>query len=236
MHTIHTQAINTQLVRRIRSYCRREGRNTSAREETLISLWPRYGISVEQKNILELDTIFKRHAPRVLEIGFGDGKSLLQMALSHPERDFIGIEVYRTGVASLLMAIEELGISNLRLICSDAVDVLANNLSNSSLASVQIFFPDPWPKKRHHKRRLIQPSFLSLAHQKLEVGGILHLATDWKEYAEHMMSVISSTSGFENLAGKHQYSLKPDYRPLTKYEERGKRLGHLSWDLIFRRI
>ena len=219
--------------RKIVSFCRRDGRMTHTRKERLKTLWPHYGLALEEEGCLNWQTIFGREAMHTLEIGFGDGQSLLQTASSQPNRDFIGIDVYKSGAAALLSAIHAQHVSNIRLFCDDAVAVLTKKIPDRSLDTVQIFFPDPWPKKKHHKRRLIQPAFVDLVAQKLTPNGILHLATDWEDYAMHMMTVMSEASLFRNTAGTGAFCERPESRPYTKYENRGLGLGHQTWDLIF---
>lgn len=180
--------------------------------------------------------MFGRDAPRVLEIGFGMGQSLVAMAAAAPATDFIGIEVHRPGVGKLLHSMAEQGVENIRIYCHDAVEVLRDCIPPASLDTIQIFFPDPWHKKRHHKRRLIQPAFAERLAAHLKPGGILHLATDWENYAEQMLEVLSATPGLENTAGAGDYSPRPESRPLTKFEARGERLGHGVRDLLFRRV
>jgi tRNA (guanine-N7-)-methyltransferase len=221
--------------RQIVSFARRDGRMTSLRKERLKVLWPSYGLDLKEESFLAWEAVFGRDVQRTVEIGFGDGQSLLEMALHNPERDFIGIDVYQSGTAALVSRIHEKQISNLRLFCEDAVQVLSKKIPDNSLDTVQIFFPDPWPKKRHHKRRLIQAEFLNLVAQKLVPEGLLHLATDWEDYAQHMMSVLSSTTLFENKAGEGLFCTRPASRPYTKYEKRGLGLGHKTWDLIFQK-
>ncbi len=222
--------------RRIQSFVRREGRMTKIQAHALETLWPIYGLSVktEGQGLIDFDDIFKRTGEKILEIGFGDGHSLVQMAKDAPNKDFIGIEVYRSGVGNLLATIQKEGLSNIRVFCADALEVLEHAIPDHYLAAVQLFFADPWPKSRHHKRRLVQTSFGKLIARKLKVGGTLHMATDWTPYAHHMMSVLGEMAEFENIAGSGQFVPRPDFRPLTKYEKRGLRLGHPSWDLIFR--
>jgi tRNA (guanine-N7-)-methyltransferase len=221
--------------RPIRSFVRREGRLTKGQERALNELWVKYGISNET-SLLNLSETFNRSAPKVLEIGFGNGHSLAQMAAENSENDYLGIEVHRPGVGALLLLIEEQGQNNIRLICDDAVEVLKHRLADGSLDRVQLFFPDPWHKKRHHKRRIVQPDFVSLIAQKLKSGGIFHLATDWEDYALHMIEVMNQSANFKNTASNGGFVPRPDYRPLTKFEQRGKRLGHGVWDLIYKKI
>ncbi|NIP74229.1 MAG: tRNA (guanosine(46)-N7)-methyltransferase TrmB [Gammaproteobacteria bacterium] len=218
----------------IRSYVRREGRITRAQHRALQELLPVYGLDPEQ-GIWDLDRAFGRRAPRLLEIGFGAGETLLQMAAAHPERDYIGIEVHQPGAGALLLGLHEHGLTNVRVACADAALVLQDAVPDEALDGVYLFFPDPWPKKRHHKRRLVQPRFAELIRRKLKPGGCLRMATDWQDYAEHMMAVMSMAPGFVNAAGARRFAGRGD-RPLTKYERRGQRLGHDVWDLVFTRI
>ena len=218
--------------RSIRSFVRREGRLTRGQQRALDLLWPQFGIEAGE-GPLELDTLFGRSAPKVLEIGFGMGASLAQMAAAKPDWDFLGIEVHRPGVGTLLRHIEEQGLSNVRVICADAVEVLKQRIPDASLDRVQLFFPDPWHKKRHHKRRIVQPEFVALIAAKLKPGGVFHLATDWENYAQHMLAVLSASPQFRNQAGEGHYAPRPEERPLTKFEQRGQRLGHGVWDLLF---
>ncbi len=222
-------------IRRIRSFVKREGRLTVGQERALNELFPRYGLAV-QDSPLNFENIFQRTAPCILEIGFGNGTSLAEMAANNPEQDYIGIEVHRPGVGNLLLQIEKLELTNLRVINDDAVEVLKKMIADNSLAAVYLFFADPWHKTRHHKRRIVQKEFVELLRAKLKVGGIFHMATDWQDYAKHMMRVMNEADFFENTAGKDQYLPRPDYRPLTKFEQRGQRLGHGVWDLIFKKV
>ncbi len=211
---------------------RREGRLTAGQQRALDELWPRFGLEPEA-GFLDLDAVFGRRAPRVLEIGFGNGESLAVMAKAAPETDFIGIEVHRPGVGRLLLLLEELGLENVRVFCADAVEVLEHCIPEGSLDAVHLFFPDPWHKKRHHKRRIVQPEFAERVRLRLTPGGRIHFATDWAEYAEHMLAVLSATEGLHNLSADGGYVPRPDYRPRTKFEQRGERLGHGVWDLVF---
>ncbi len=219
--------------RSIRSFVLRQGRLTSGQQHALETCWQRFGITPTGSEPLDLDRLFQRSAPRVLEIGFGDGESLATMVQAHPETDFLGIEVHRPGVGRLLMQAKVLKLDNLRVICMDAVDVLTLYIPNACLDRIQIFFPDPWPKKRHHKRRLIQTDFVKLLGQKLKPGAYLHLATDWKHYAQHMLAVLEEQEDFINTARNGGFAARPDYRRLTKFERRGQNLGHEIHDLIF---
>ncbi len=229
-------AIPTYPYRQIRSFVRREGRITPRGAKALNDLWPKYGLILEPGDLVDLNAVFGRTADIILEIGFGDGQSLIEMAKREPECDFIGIDVYRTGIGSLLAAIDEQGLGNLRVFCKDAMEVLAENIPDNFLRRIQVFFPDPWPKKRHQKRRLVQAPFIKLAAKKLIIGGLLHLVTDWMDYAYQMMSELSASPCFMNTAGEGQFMPRPVFRPLTKYEQRGHRLGHQTWDLIFKRV
>jgi tRNA (guanine-N7-)-methyltransferase len=220
--------------RPIRSFVRREGRITRAQEQALTRLWPRYGLEADAR--LDLDACFRRHVPRTLEIGFGNGDTLARMADQEPATDFIGIEVHRPGIGHLLLELERRELDNIRVICADAVQVLKNCLPDASLDRVLLFFPDPWPKKRHHKRRIVQSDFVDLLARKLRAGGMLHMATDWEDYTQHMLQMMTLTASFRNHAGRGNTSPRPDYRPVTKFEQRGLRLGHRVSDLLFERI
>ncbi len=206
---------------------------TKSQHSALERLWDRYVIAPEA--MLDLDALFNRAAPRVLEIGFGMGDSLAAMALAHPERDYLGIEVHRPGVGRLLAQLEAQNSGNVRVICADAVEMLQRYLPDECFDAVQLFFPDPWPKKRHHKRRIVQTEFVELLRHKLKTGGVFYVATDWEHYAEHVLAVMAQTPGFHNNAGAARYTERPDDRPPTKFEQRGERLGHIIRDLIFAR-
>ncbi|CAH9018733.1 tRNA (guanosine(46)-N7)-methyltransferase TrmB [Candidatus Nitrosacidococcus sp. I8] len=217
----------------IRSFVRREGRITVAQKKALEELWSKYGLTL-QSDSLELASIFPIQTPIVLEIGFGNGDSLARQALENPAINFLGVEVYRPGIGHLLTQIESLALTNLQLINEDGVKVLTS-LADQSLAGVQIFFSDPWPKKRHHKRRLIQPAFVDLLWHKTIPQGWVHLATDWENYAIHMNMVFEQYAGFSPCLHEEIPKQAPQ-RPLTKFENRGQNLGHGIWDLWFRRI
>ena len=220
--------------RKIRSFVRREGRITAGQQRALQDLWPRYGL--ETQSLLNLDDIFGRSAPRTLEIGFGNGDALLAMATNQPQTDFIGIEVHRPGVGRLLRELEQRALTNVRVIREDAVAVLEQCLPDDSLDRLLLFFPDPWHKKRHHKRRIVQAAFIELLARKMARGGILHMATDWEDYAEHMLAVMGRSTAFHNCSAANSYSPRPDYRPTTRFEQRGQRLGHGVWDLLYARV
>ena len=222
-------------LRPIRSFVRREGRMTTAQRRALLELWPRFGLDSGAAP-LDLAATFGRAAPVVVEIGFGNGESLLAMALAQPEKNFIGVEVHRPGVGQLLILLAERGINNVRLMCDDAKEFLQQRVPDESLDTLQLFFPDPWPKVRHHKRRLLQAEFAQLVRRKLRVGGRFHMATDWQHYAEHMLTVMTAAQGYRNDTGAGHYAPRPEHRPLTKFERRGQRLGHGVWDLVFQRV
>jgi tRNA (guanine-N7-)-methyltransferase len=283
--------------RATRSFVRRAGRITSAQRRALADIWPRYGIE-SGDTPLDLAALFQRTAPLIVEIGFGNGEALAAMAVAHPENNYLGIEVHRPGIGSLLLRLESSALTNVRLLEGDAKEILGQCVPPGSVQGVHLFFPDPWPKKRHHKRRLVQTDFIELIRRALIPGGYFHLATDWQDYAEHMLALLSQTPGLENSAGSSRndtalkrlhplsprgrgvgergragktpitpspqpsplkgegavryapstfipqvvasgtdgFAPRPDYRPLTKFERRGQKLGHGVWDLIFRRV
>jgi tRNA (guanine-N7-)-methyltransferase len=221
--------------RPIRSYVLRQGRLTPGQHRAFESLWPEYGVEFTGQP-LDLLMLFGNDHPVYLEIGFGNGDSLAQMAAARPDNNYLGIEVHSPGVGHLLLKIEQLGLKNLRIIRHDAVEVLTRSIGDSQLAGVFLFFPDPWHKKRHHKRRILRPSLVSQLARIIQPGGLFHAATDWENYAEHMLATLSDADrSFRNTAGAGRFSQRPDYRPLTKFEQRGQRLGHGVWDLIFQR-
>ena len=220
------------MTRPIRSYVLRQGRISPAQRRALDELHARYGIDFRDA-VLDPEETFGRRAPWVLEIGSGMGETTAAIAEAHPDTDFLAVEVHVPGVGSLLRRIDSLGLGNLRVVRHDAVEVLARMIADASLAAIHLFFPDPWPKKRHHKRRLVQPEFVALAARKLAPGGILHAATDWPDYAEQMLAVLAAEPLLENAASG--YAARPTQRPLTKFEHRGLALGHPVRDLVFRR-
>jgi tRNA (guanine-N7-)-methyltransferase len=218
--------------RPIRSFVLRAGRVTAAQERALAELWPSFGVDFDGRP-LDLDALFGRRAPRCLEIGFGAGEVIGALAKAHPETDHIGIEVHRAGVGRLLMHAQEQALTNLRIICHDAVEVLASSIADDSLDSILIFFPDPWHKKRHHKRRLIDTPFVGMLAAKLKAGGVLRMATDWQAYAEQMLSVGNACERLHSLSPDRTYVERPDFRSATRFERRGARLGHGVWDLAY---
>lgn len=211
----------------------RAGRITRAQRRALDELLPRWGIPYSPAN-LDLDAVFGRKAPRVLEIGFGDGATLIELAAASQQSDFLGVEVHPPGIGHCLLALESLALTNLRLIAHDAVEVLANQLPPASLDEVLLYFPDPWPKKRHHKRRIVQPAFAALVASRLRQGGTFRLATDWEPYADWMLEVLNAAPGFGNAAPAGGFIERPD-RGATRFEVRGRRLGHPVFDLEFLR-
>ena len=221
--------------RTIRTYVRRETRMTPAQKRALEMLLPLYGLDLTQP--LDPQTVFGRVAPLVMEIGMGDGEHMLWQAQRHTEKDFIGVEVYRPGVGKFLRALHQAGLSNVRVYVADARDVLLRAIPDAALDEVQIFFPDPWPKKRHHKRRLISPPFVALLARKLKPGGVLHLSTDWPDYAQHMLEVLNASGAFVNLSptGDFHPEAASRRRP-TKYERRARAEGRTIYDLLFQRV
>jgi tRNA (guanine-N7-)-methyltransferase len=207
---------------------------TSGQQRALQTLWSKYGLDPGTR--IHPATLFGHPGPLTLEIGFGNGDALVAMAQAAPGENFIGIEVHRPGVGHLLLRLEQLELENVRVFNADAVPVLQHALADGCLDRVLLFFPDPWHKKRHHKRRLVQPDFVGLLARKLRPGGILHMATDWEDYAGHMLAVVEASGLFRNCAGIGDYSAKPGYRPQTKFEQRGLRLGHAVRDLVFERL
>lgn len=218
--------------RTIRSFVRRQGRLTAGQSRAMSELWPSYGIEYNEAH-LDFRTVFQNDNDVYLEIGFGNGETLVTMAQNQPDKNFIGIEVHEPGVGACLLGIESAKIHNLRLMCHDAVEVLKHMIPDTSIAKFQIYFPDPWHKKRHKKRRLIQPEFVNVLLSKLKPQGVLHFATDWEEYASQMVDVLNTYSNLTNLAGDAIYMSQTD-RPETKFERRGLRLGHGVWDVMYR--
>ena len=219
-------------LRKIQSFVKRSGRLSKAQSIGLNELWNDYGINLNGK-LLNFEELFLNQNNVTLEVGFGNGDSLLEMAIQQPNQNFLGIEVYEAGVGRLINEANKNQLVNLKIIKDDAVDVLNENIPDDSISHFQLFFPDPWHKKKHHKRRIVQTSFLDLLTKKLKNNGIVHIATDWENYAEHIMEMLESHSHFKNCAGDHIYSERPEQRPLTKFENRGQKLGHGVWDIIF---
>jgi tRNA (guanine-N7-)-methyltransferase len=218
----------------IRSFVIRAGRITSAQQRALEELWPQFGLEYSPA-LLDAAALFGRVAPRTIEIGFGNGDNLLKLATVHPERDFLGIEVHRSGVGRVLLGLAGRQLHNVRLICHDAVEVLERQIPAGSVDEILILFPDPWPKKRHHKRRLLQRPFATLAASRLAPGGVLRVATDWQPYALEMLAALSAIPELTNLASDGGFVPRPAEREPTRFERRGERLGHEVWDLAFRR-
>jgi tRNA (guanine-N7-)-methyltransferase len=219
--------------RTVRSFVTRAGRLTSGQERALHRLWPRFGVEFGAGR-LDLDALFGRTARRVLEIGFGNGEHLLSLARSHPECDYLGVEVHRPGVGHLLLALEASQLTNVRIVCHDAVEVLEEQIAPAALDEVLILFPDPWPKKRHHKRRLVQAAFVALLCGRLKAEGIVRLTTDWQPYAQQMLEVLEAEARLANMAIGDPFVPRPAERAPTRFEKRGARLGHGVWDLAFR--
>ena len=217
----------------IRSFVLRQGRVSNAQRRAYEDLLPKYGVPYT-KGLLNFEMVYGREAPRYLEIGSGMGETTVSIARSHPQNDYLAIEVYTPGIGSLLKQIEEFKLTNLRIVQHDAVEVVNNMFPQEYLDGIHIFFPDPWPKLRHHKRRLIQPEFISLLCKHLKPGGYIHVATDWNNYADQILEVMSNELSLTNTA--RDFVQRPKYRPLTKFEQRGLRLGHKVWDLVFKKI
>ena len=224
-----------QRPRHIRSFVLRAGRMTQAQERALSELWPAYGVDLSN-DPLDLESVFGRRAPRCLEIGFGIGEVIGSLAEKHPHIDYLGIEVHRPGVGRLLLHANAAGLHNLRVICHDAVEVLQTGIRDQTFDEILVFFPDPWHKKRHHKRRLIDPLFVATAADKLRAGGVLRLATDWQDYAEQMLAVCNASPRLASLSPDRSYVTRPDFRPPTRFERRGARLGHGVWDLAYSKL
>ena len=234
MESVNTSTAEPEK-RRIRSFVKRSGRMTAGQQKAFDSYWPQKGLTIES-GMLDFGKTFGRESPVALEIGFGMGASLVEMAKQAPDWDFIGIEVHQPGVGKLFHLMSEQDVDNIRVYCDDAVEVLQRCIPDNSLERIQIYFPDPWHKKKHHKRRLIQPEFVQALRCKLKPGGVIHLATDWEHYAEHMLEVMSAAEGFANCADADGFSPRPAFRPVTKFEKRGERLGHGVWDLLFKKL
>lgn len=221
--------------RPVRSYVLRAGRLTEGQKRALDELWPRFAVPGGLEP-LRFGELFGNDAPVILEIGFGNGDATWQMAAARPDQNFLGIEVHKPGVGHLLLKLEEHGLGNVRIACEDAVEFLEKRIPDGSLEGIRIYFPDPWPKKRHHKRRIIQQGFVGLMAAKMRVGGILHLATDWEPYADYMLEIMQASPDFVNRSPDGGTSPQPGWRPSTKYEKRGERLGHGVFDLVYERV
>lgn len=228
---------DTKPLRPVRSFVRREGRLTAKQQWALTHMWPLYGVESPgpEQSPFDFCQLFGNNCPVVVEIGFGDGNSLLAMAANNPNQNYLGIEVYRNGVGAILAGIHEQGLHNLKVMVGDAVEIFQQHIPPQSLQGVQLYFPDPWPKKRHHKRRIVQPAFIETVARRLTSGGRLHLATDWEPYALHMLEVLDEAPMIKNSVSEG-FAPRPQFRPLTKFEKRGQRLGHGVWDLIFYRL
>ncbi|SEK71068.1 tRNA (guanine-N(7)-)-methyltransferase [Colwellia chukchiensis] len=233
--TIEQAEQEGKYIRKVRSFVKREGRLTKAQAKALEQFWPIMGLN-HQDGMINPHTLFGNNNPLVLEIGFGMGKSLVEMAKNAPELNFIGVEVHRPGVGACIALAQEQGVTNLKVYEHDAIEILADCIPDACLAKVQLFFPDPWHKKKHHKRRIVQASFVEAIREKLQVGGVFHMATDWENYAECMLADMSSAPGYKNLSATNDYVPRPDSRPLTKFEHRGQNLGHGVWDLQFEKL
>ncbi|EPL6456616.1 MULTISPECIES: tRNA (guanosine(46)-N7)-methyltransferase TrmB [Providencia] len=223
-----------RVMRRVRSFVRRQGRLTKRQEDALEKEWAEMGIDFINEPF-DFAKVFNNSNPVTLEIGFGMGASLVTMASHNPQQNFLGIEVHAPGVGACLASAKEENVSNVRVMCHDAIEVLDCMVPNGSLAMVQLFFPDPWHKAKHNKRRIVQAPFAEKIRSKLAVGGVFHMATDWEPYAEHMLEVMKSVEGYKNLSPTGDYVPRPESRPETKFEKRGQRLGHGVWDLMFER-
>lgn len=222
--------------RSIRSFVIRNGRLTKAQASALERLLPKFGIEYREQSLFNLSELFGRQAPVWLEIGFGNGDALLDMATRYPETDFIGIEVHEPGVGQALMGIESRQLTNVRIVQHDAMEVLGQMVPSASLNRVLLFFPDPWRKKRHFKRRIVQKEFIELVTEKLETGGVLHCATDWQDYAEWMLEKLQASENLVNQSDTDAYSPRPEWRTNTRFEQRGERLGHEVFDLLYTRL
>lgn len=226
----------TRNLRPIRSFVKRQGRMTKGQMSAYTKSWQDFGLNIDTESHTkkkDFSKIFGRVAPLILEIGFGMGEALLQLATQHPENNYLGIEVHKPGIGAVLLGIEKSNLQNIRLFDADALDVLTYSIADQSLTGLHLFFPDPWPKKRHHKRRIVTDNFAQLIRSKLKMDGYVHMATDWEDYALHMLTVMTNAPGFINVAGQDQFILRPATRPLTRFEQRGTRLGHKVWDLLF---
>lgn len=219
---------------KIRSFIRRQGRATAGQKLALESHWDKYCLS--PRAAFDAEQAFGRQAPLIVEIGFGNGDSLAAMAAANPDLNYLGMEVHRPGVGHLMMLLEQRGITNVRIYHHDAIEILEQKIPDHSLTGVHLFFPDPWQKRRHHKRRIVRPGFVELLNKKLLAGGYFHAATDWEHYAKDMLGILSAGHGLKNSSADNDFCERPSYRPLTKFENRGLGLGHGVWDLIFSKV
>ncbi len=227
MNSVH------QSLKPIRSFARRGGRLTRGQRRALDQHWPRYGLSLgDDAETLDFYRIFNRLAPTIMEVGFGDGEALFAVAQKNPQNNYIGVEVHRPGVGHLVLRLHQYNLTNVKVFCEDAIDVLNNAVRDASLTELCLFFPDPWPRKKHHKRRIVQPPFIDLVARKLKPGGVFHYATDWQEYADEALARLDASSNLVNRAGTGIFSPRPEHRPETRFEKRGRRLGHGVWDII----
>ncbi|OBW97706.1 tRNA (guanosine(46)-N7)-methyltransferase TrmB [Gallibacterium genomosp. 1] len=218
--------------RKVRSFVLRTGRLSDAQKRAMNDNWSEFGLE-HQADQFDFKKIFDNDQPVILEIGFGMGSSLVEMAKQNLNNNYIGIEVHTPGIGACIAYALEQQVRNLRVICHDAIEILQDNIPDQSLSGLQLFFPDPWHKAKHHKRRIVQPQFLKLVMQKLKTGGFIHMATDWENYAEQMLDVLSQEEELTNTSATNDFIPRPDFRPLTKFEQRGHRLGHGVWDLYF---
>ena len=225
---------SSNITRRIKSFVLRQGRLSAAQQKAIDSQWPKFGLAVSDE-LLDLTELFGRDAPTIVEIGFGMGKSLAEMAEANPQQNYIGIEVHRPGIGALLKLVEEKGLTNVRVYNHDAIEVLEKCIPKDALAGVYLFFPDPWHKKRHNKRRIVQPGFVNTIASYLKPGGQFHMATDWQHYAEQMLLQMDAAEGFSNTSGARHFSADKADRCETKFERRGLKLGHGVWDLIYKK-
>ena len=221
-------------IKRTSSFIRRQGRATAGQAHVLETKWDDYCLDPEKK--YDYSQVFGREAPLIVEIGFGNGSSLADMAEANPDLNYLGIEVHRPGVGHLMLLLEQKGLTNVRIYHHDAIEILEQKIPDNSLAGIHLFFPDPWHKRKHHKRRIVRPSFVKLIAQKIKPEGYFHAATDWQHYAVHILKILAVAEHFVNTSASQDYCTRPDYRPLTKFEQRGLRLGHGVWDLIFKRL
>lgn len=231
----HGVPLNVPHAKRIKSFVVRAGRISPAQRELYGQHFSEKGLTLED-GMLDYSKVFGNDNPVVLEVGFGMGKSLVEMCQANPDLNYIGIEVHTPGVAKLLRDAADFGVDNLRVYEFDAIEILAHCIPDNSLHTMQLFFPDPWHKARHNKRRILTSQFAETIRKKLNIGGTFHMATDWEHYAEQMLEVMEAAPGYENISGKGEYHPRPDFRPLTKFEHRGEKLGHGVWDLIYKKI